>query len=491
MQICGNKLKNFNQTSYKNNNNLDNNNNNKKYLNKNIKEKNEEKNNNINKPVYNVVNRMPKYKIINNKEEINNDTKAKINMNKKYNVTIHKDKNSNNNNTKKEYSDYNNNNNKKISQLLHINLNPKLTNNNNSNSNSNNTPMASLFVNKKNEDFFSSTTYINRTNAKKRKYETKTVNFAKSIDNTINKSIKSNNLNNDLFSKQENDSNGYKNKKYEKKDYFYLSDSNDLQESIFSNTLTSSLRGTKQTLLNIRKEKDKKNEKEIDKSDINNNNKILLTDYTLSGDENGNENNINIIDGDLNDEVGTFNRKYNTKTTRSQASNKQNKIQVKKNKYEYDYYNIDKSEEKYKNNKTIQDLAIYKGYLNKKSDYRNFEDNNDEYSNPISQRKYYWYSKKKRKMEDENNFVQQYKKNPSTIVINNNININFGNKTKTNLLKEKKIYKNMVKNSQIQINNNKGPNSIASLLHKIPIKYNNHDANINVRKNNFININNK
>ena len=34
VQICGNKLKNFNQTSYKNNNNLDNNNNNKKYLNK-------------------------------------------------------------------------------------------------------------------------------------------------------------------------------------------------------------------------------------------------------------------------------------------------------------------------------------------------------------------------------------------------------------------------------------------------------------------------
>jgi len=38
-------------------------------------------------------------------------------------------------------------------------------------------------------------------------------------------------------------------------------------------------------------------------------------------------------------------------------------------------------------------------------------------------------------------------------------------------MKDKRRYKNVIKNSQIQINNNNGPNSIASLLHKIPLCY--------------------
>ena len=49
------------------------------------------------------------------------------------------------------------------------------------------------------------------------------------------------------------------------------------------------------------------------------------------------------------------------------------------------------------------------------------------------------------------------KKNTSTIVINNNININFGNKS-INGYKETKKY---------------GQNSISSLLYKIPISYKN------------------
>ena len=51
--------------------------------------------------------------------------------------------------------------------------------------------MGLLFVNKKNKDeVFSSTTYFNNTNTKKKKYETKTVkslnNLDKSIDNKNN-----------------------------------------------------------------------------------------------------------------------------------------------------------------------------------------------------------------------------------------------------------------------------------------------------------------
>ena len=51
-------------------------------------------------------------------------------------------------------------------------------------------------------------------------------------------------------------------------------------------------------------------------------------------------------------------------------------------------------------------------------------------------------------------------------------------------MKDKKRYKNIIKNSQIQINNNNnGPNSIASLLNKIPLCYkNNADNETNINK---------
>lgn len=483
VQNCGNKLKNFNQirNKYNNNYNLDNNNN----QDTNRNEKNEEKSEEI-KPLYNIVNRMPKYKLNNtiNKEEINNDTKGKININKKFNLTVNKDKDINISNIKKEhnYKD------KKISKLLHINLNPKF-------SFSNNTPLASLFVNKKNEDFFSTTTYINKTNTKKKKYETKTAkpinNLAKSIDSKISYNIKSNNLNkqyDSLFSKQSVDStisNRDRGNNYEKRNFNIFNDSNDLGESIFSNTLTTSLQGTRRGLMNLKREKEKDTER--DKNNLNN--KVILTDYTLSGDENNNN-----YDGDFNDFIDSSNLgKFNTKTIKNVVSSKTKRIQVKKNKFENDYNNIDKNEEKYKNYKKMksQNLALYKGSLNHNAEYRNNnEESNDEDSNNINQKHYLLYSLKNRHSEEDHNLTHHFKKNPSTIVINNNININFGNKSNLGM-KDKKRYKNLIKNTQIQINKNNGPNSISSLLHKIPLCYNNPESSINVRKTNIINISNK
>ena len=58
----------------------------------------------------------------------------------------------------------------------------------------------------------------------------------------------------------------------------------------------------------------------------------------------------------------------------------------------------------------------------------------------------------------------------STIVINNNININIGNKGNNC----RKKYKN-IKSSSIQVNNGNGSNSINSLLNKIPLVYKNSD----------------
>ena len=50
-------------------------------------------------------------------------------------------------------------------------------------------------------------------------------------------------------------------------------------------------------------------------------------------------------------------------------------------------------------------------------------------------------------------------------------------------MKDKKRYKNVIKNSQIQINNNNGPNSIASLHNKIPLYFNNNiDNEANIEK---------
>lgn len=136
---------------------------------------------------------MPNYKISNNnnREEIYPDSKIKININKRYSFNIKKDINLSN--IRKDYKEKIENNSKnkekKISKLLNINLNinlnPKLSDGNLG------APLGSLFVNKKNKDeVFSSTTYFNNTNTKKKKYETKTVkslnNLDKSIDNKNN-----------------------------------------------------------------------------------------------------------------------------------------------------------------------------------------------------------------------------------------------------------------------------------------------------------------
>ena len=478
VQNCGNKLKNFNQISNKitlDNNNINNNNemNLNIKINENNNENNNEKNNEAVKPIYNIVNRMPKYRLYNNinKEEINdNFSKTKININKRYPLSINKDINiSNIKKEKKEKKDkkdiISKNKEKKISKLLHINLNPKLSETNI------NTPINSLFVNKKMNDFYSSTNYVNKTNTKKKKYETKTVkhinNLAKSIDNKIN-SIKSINLNQKLNylilknspplnvkfkEKQINDN--ICNNIIDKRKYNYFIDSN---ENIFSNTLTSSIKDGRYSLMSLKrdKEKEKKN---------NNNNKILLTDYTLSGDEN-----INNIEGDINEFIDITNiKKFNSRTFKNSLLNKSKRIQVKKN--------IDKNEEKYQNfiRMKSQNSSIYKGFAGEISD----EDTNN-FSN-INQKNFLLYSIKNKKFEEENNINNFREKSPSTIVINNNININFGNKSNI-AINDKKKYNNLIKNSQIQINNNNGPNSISSLLNKIPLCYKNSETNINVKK---------
>ena len=132
---------------------------------------------------------------------------------------------------------------------MHINLNAK-------HSDSNITPKIIIF-NKNNDDYFSTVTYINNSNIKKKKYETKTVkpinNLARSIDNkssslqtNLNKkknfyvtkrSIGSNMRFKNIQIKK-NNNNFRDNKKIN-----FLYDSNDYAESIFSNTLTSSKQG--------------------------------------------------------------------------------------------------------------------------------------------------------------------------------------------------------------------------------------------------------
>ena len=147
VQNC-NKLKNnFNQISNKFNPE------NNDFLRENdqIHEKNEIK--------YNIVNRMPKYKLSNylkdkdkdkEKEEISCERKSKINLNnaaKRFTISNSKDINLSN--IKKEYkirSEFSNNKEKKISKLLHINLNAK-------HSDSNITPISAIF-NKNNDDYF-------------------------------------------------------------------------------------------------------------------------------------------------------------------------------------------------------------------------------------------------------------------------------------------------------------------------------------------------
>ena len=133
--------------------------------------------------------------------------------------------------------------------MLHINLNAK-------HSDSNITPISAIF-NKNNDDYFSTATYINNSNIKKKKYETKTVkpinNLARSIDNKSStlqanlnqkknfyadkRSIVSSMRFKDIQIKK-NNNNFRDNKKIN-----FLYDSNHYAESIFSNTLTSSKQG--------------------------------------------------------------------------------------------------------------------------------------------------------------------------------------------------------------------------------------------------------
>ena len=162
VQNC-NKLKNnFNQISNKFNSE------NNDFLNANdkIHEKNKIK--------YNIVNRMPKYKLSNyikekKKEKISCDRKSKINLNnaaKRFTISNSKDINLSN--IKKEYkirSEFSNNKEKKISKLLYINLNAKHLD-------SNITPKSAIF-NKNNDDYFSTATYIDNSNIKKKKMKQK------------------------------------------------------------------------------------------------------------------------------------------------------------------------------------------------------------------------------------------------------------------------------------------------------------------------------
>ena len=474
VQNCGNKLKNFNQISSKLN--FDINNNNEVTLNLKINENFSERNNETEKPLYNIVNRMPKYRKNNNnnKEEINDDySRVKININKRSPMSLTKEINFSSN--KKEYNSKIKE--KKISKLLNINLNPKLSETNM------NTPINSLFVNKKmNSDYFSSTAYINKTNNKKKKFETKTVRsiggLAKSIDNKIT-IIKSNNLTQKLnFLITKNNMNTtFKGKDLQMKDnnndFFdknkynnYFIDSN---ENIFSNTLSTSTKG-RYSLMSLKRDKDKEKEKKS----IINNNKILLTDFTLSGDEN-----INNINGDINDILDFENiKKYNTKTFKNKELNKSKRIQVKKNKFE-GVVSTDKNEEKIRPyiRMKSQNSSIYRDVNDQNNNFKNFEISDGEDINTFNPKNFLLY----KKYDEENNINNFAEKNPSTIVINNNININFGNKSSVSA-SDKKKYNNLIKNSQIQINNNNGPNSISSLLNKIPLCYKNSENNINVRK---------
>ena len=443
----------------------------------------------INKPLYNIVNRIPKYKISNNinKEEIYSNSKNRININKRYLSYINKDINLSSikkENKEKEYNE------KKQNKLLYINLNPKLS------EISINTPKSTLFVNKNNinkynkYDFYATATYINKTNIKKKKFDiktAKTMNNAKSIDNK-NSNLKANCLNQNINSilspkkssclnikfrdieKLENNCE-IKNSNYEKKKIDYFLDSN---QNIFSNTLSSSLQGERYSLMSLKKDKEKKNNNKASS-------KIFLTDYAFAGNEN-----LNNLDGDITDYIDIENlKKFDSKTFKTKYPIGSKRILVKKNNYETEYKNNVKNIENYKKIK-YPNSTFYKGFSNQI--IKNYEEINEE----DSKKSLLFYSLKNNLEEENNlnNIAQQIKKNPSTIVINNNININFGNKDSLPE-KDKRRYKNLIKNSQIQINNNNGSNSISSLLHKIPLCYKNSESNINIRKKNIINFNNK
>ena len=473
IQNFGNKINNFNKTSNNRFNEISQNDDTN--LNLELKEKYNEKN----KTIYNIVNRMPKFKINNNKnkEETYNDSKNKINKNK--NIP----------NIKKNFKKVENKENKidkEFDKLININLNSKQSDNHV------NTPKGSLFVNKKIKyDFYATSTQINKTNAKKKKFYKKfqkpLINIAKSlsIDNK-NNNLKMNNLKQNmkiLISKKFSDkinkiNNENKEFKGDKKNINYYLDSND---NIFSNTLSTSFQRGRFSLMTLKRDKEQENEK-----DNKINNKILLTDYTLSGDEN-----LNNGEGDVTEYIETGNiQKFDSKTFKRKLTNDLIRIQVKKNNFENENNKNNKpnkKKEKYgEKYKTIkyQNSAFYQGHSYKNN--KNYEESNDEDSNNFNQKNLLFYTLKNNQLEEENNLnniAQHIKKNPSTIVINNNININFGNKSNLGI-KGKKRNKNMIKNSQIQMKNN-NPNSLSSLLNKIPLCYKNSESNMNVKKKNL------
>ena len=297
------------------------------------------------------------------KYELNTETKAKYYTNKKFNykdfITLNLNKD-----FKEKYS-YSNNKEKKISKLLHINLNPKFI--------EGNTPLNSLYIDKNNEEIFSSTAYIHKNNIKNKKHESKTSKSINNFENLINKR-RSNNL---LNIQNENQ---FKNYMQESDEY--------IENKVMPNKLTNSSKVLGFQLMKLKKEK---NNDKLSK----NKNKIFLTENALFGDENQNKINPDI---NLNEFI------------------KAKKIEVKKNKLDNELKNGLK---KIKNDNALN----YHGYISK-----NLEEN-------------------------------IIKKNTSTIVINNNININFGNKTIKGY-KETKKY---------------GQNSISSLLNKIPLCYKTED----------------
>ena len=120
-------------------------------------------------------------------------------------------------------------------------------------------------------------------------------------------------------------------------------------------------------------------------------------------------------------------------------------------------------------------MGHYKVLSYQNIDLRNFEESNVGDLDKLCNKNSLLNSIKSKYIDEDSIYTQHLKKNPSTIVINNNININFGNKPIFGM-KDRKRYKNVIKNTQIQINNN-GSNSIASLLHKIPLCYKNNTDN--------------
>ena len=244
-----------------------------------------------------------------------------------------------------------------------------------------NSPSNTLYITKKiNEEIFSSTSYINKTSIKNKKFDSRISKSLNKFENLLKRRI--NNINKieniQLKLKYNEQQNGNEIRSF-------LNDSDKFKDyNIFTNRLTSSSKEIGNLL--IMNSKFERNKEGIPK----NKNKIFFTDNTFSGDENPNKLNSDI---NLNEYI------------------KSKKLCVKNNKFNYEI--------KSKLKKNINNnMSNYREYISK------FDEN-------------------------------LYKKNSSTIVINNNININFGNK-----------YTNEYKDSKIH-----GQNSISSLLQKIPSKF--------------------